>query len=69
LARTPRTAVQIRQDEGMASPDCPNRRRSALFRGNTSVATGSCSRGPTDESGHAVIEWHVKAFFRWSVFF
>jgi len=40
-----------------------------LFRGNTSVATGSCSRGPTDESGHAVIEWHVKVFFRWRVFF
>ena len=33
-------------------------------RGNTSVATESCSRGPTDESGHAVIAWHVKAFFR-----
>src|SRR5438094_29851 len=49
---------------GSAISRCPDHRYAARIpAGILPWRPESCSRGPTDESGHAVIEWLVKALF------
>src|SRR5439155_12891745 len=64
--RRRRHGVVLLKGFGSGISRCPDHRCSARIpAGILPWRPESCSRGPTDESGHAVIEWYVKALFRY----